>query len=178
MHPDVDRIIVTKEEIAEKVSVLAGMISKDYENRNPLLISVLKGAFIFMADLLREVTIPCNVDFMAVSSYGKKSATTGAVKILKDLDCKVEGRHVIIVEDILDSGLTLRYIINYLAGGKPASVRVCTLLDKPSRRQADIRPDYTGFIVPDEFIVGYGLDYADRYRNLPYVGVLKREIYS
>ena len=178
MHPDVEKILFTKEDIAQKVKSLAGMISRDYENRNPLLISVLKGSFIFMADLVREITVPCNVDFMAVSSYGKKSVTTGAVKILKDLDSRVEGRHVVIVEDILDSGLTLRYIINYLTGGKPASIRICTFLDKPARRQADIRPDYTGFIVPDEFIVGYGLDYAEKYRNLPYVAVLRREVYS
>lgn len=175
---DIERVLLSEAELARRVSEIAAQLAKDYENKNPLLISVLRGSFIFMADLVRALPIQCTLDFMAVSSYGKKSATTGAVKITKDLDLDIENRHVIIVEDILDSGLTLSYIMELMEAKRPASIRLCTLLDKPSRRNKPITADYVGFEVPDEFVVGYGLDYADKYRNLPYIGVLKPRIYG
>lgn len=177
MHRDIERVLFSKEVIDEKVAQIAGRINTDYAGKNPLLISVLKGSFIFMADLIRNITIPCTVDFMAVSSYGKKSVTTGAVKIIKDLELDIEGRHVIVVEDILDSGITLSYIMNLMNAKKPASIRLCTLLDKPARRVNPVTVDYQGFEIPDEFVVGYGLDYAERYRNLPYIGILAPRIY-
>lgn len=178
MKNDIKRVLLTESQIDSRVTELAEEIKRDYAGKNPMFISVLRGSFIFMADLVRKVDIPCTLDFMAVSSYENKSVTTGAVKITKDLDIDIEGRHIIIVEDILDSGLTLSFIIKLMEPKKPASVRICTLLDKPARRQVDIHPDYSGFAVPDEFVVGYGLDYADKYRNLPYIGILKPEIYS
>lgn len=178
MKNDVAEILLTEEQIALKVSEIAGQINRDYADKNPLLISVLRGSFIFMADLVRALTIPCTIDFLATSSYGKKSVTTGAVKITKDLELDIEGRHIIIVEDILDSGLTLSFIINLISAKNPASIRLCTLLNKPARRQVPVNVDYSGFDIPDKFVVGYGLDYADKYRNLPYIGVLKPEIYS
>lgn len=177
MHRDIERVLFSKEVIDEKVAQIAEQINTDYAGKNPLLISVLKGSFIFMADLIRNITIPCTVDFMAVSSYGKKSVTTGAVKIIKDLELDIEGRHVIVVEDILDSGITLSYIMNLMNAKKPASIRLCTLLDKPARRVNPVTVDYQGFEIPDEFVVGYGLDYAERYRNLPYIGILAPRIY-
>ncbi|SMC90662.1 hypoxanthine phosphoribosyltransferase [Papillibacter cinnamivorans] len=174
---DIERVLLSEEEIAARVAEISADITRDYGGKNPLLISVLRGSFIFMADLVRSLPIECTLDFMAVSSYGKKSATTGAVKITKDLDLDIEGRHVIIVEDILDSGLTLSFMMELMSAKRPASIRLCTLLDKPARRQKPIQADYVGFEVPDEFVVGYGLDYADKYRNLPYIGVLKPCIY-
>ena len=175
---DIERVLLSEEQLAARVAEMAACISRDYTGKNPLLISVLRGSFIFMADLVRALPIECTLDFMAVSSYGKKSATTGAVKITKDLDLDIEGRHVIIVEDILDSGLTLSYIMELMVAKRPASIRLCTLLDKPARRQKPIAADYIGFEIPDEFVVGYGLDFADKYRNLPYIGVLKPCIYG
>ena len=157
---------------------LGAQISADYTDKEPVFVGVLKGSFVFMADLMRFIDINCLIDFMAVSSYGRGTTTTGAVSITKDLGNDIQDRHVIIIEDILDSGVTLSYLKNYLSVRKPASVAICTLLDKPSRRKADIKPDYTGFECPDAFIVGYGLDYAEKYRNLPYIGVLKPEIYA
>lgn len=178
MHDDILRVLYTEEELRHRVRELGAAITEDYRERSPFFLGVLKGSFIFMADLLRSVDLPCGMDFMAVSSYGSGTKTTGAVRITKDLTKDIEGLDVIIVEDILDSGVTLSYLKDYLLRRNPASIRIVTLLDKPERRAADIRADYFGFTVPDEFIVGYGLDFAERYRNLPYIGVLKREIYE
>ncbi|MDR2670192.1 MAG: hypoxanthine phosphoribosyltransferase [Oscillospiraceae bacterium] len=177
MHPDIEKILLSEETLAARVQALAEEISVDFAGRRPLFIGVLKGAFIFLGDLVRHVTLPCDIDFLAVSSYGRKAVTAGAVRIVKDVDSDIGGRDVVIVEDILDSGLTLSYIISLMNARKPASVSICTLLDKPDRRKVPVEARYTGFCVPDEFVVGYGLDYASRFRNLPYVGVLKRSVY-
>ena len=178
MFNDIERIFFSEEEIKAKVSELGKQISKDYADKPPLVVGVLKGSFIFMADLIRDISVYCDVEFMATSSYGNGTTTTGAVKITKDLNHDIQGRHVIIIEDILDSGVTLSYLKNYLNAREPASISICTLLDKPARRKADIAADYVGFECPDAFIVGYGLDFAEKYRNLPYIGVLKPEIYE
>ena len=178
MREDIERVYFSKEEIEETVERLGKQITEDYRGKDPLLVGVLKGSFVFMADLIKNIDTYCNIDFMAVSSYGNSTTTTGAVEITKDLSYDIEGRHVIIIEDILDSGVTLKYLTSYLAVRKPASIAICTLLDKPARRRTDVKADYVGFECPDAFIVGYGLDYAERYRNLPYIGVLKEEIYS
>lgn len=177
MERDIQNILMSQDEILAKVARVGEQISRDFEGKNPVFVGVLKGCFIFMADLMRHVDIKCSVDFMAVSSYNGTSST-GAVKINKDLSEDIEGRHVIIVEDILDSGVTLSYLKQYLLVRKPASISIVTLMDKPSRRKADIYADYSCFEVPDAFVVGYGLDYNEHYRNLPYIGVLKPEIYS
>ena len=178
MHDDILTVLVTEEERKNKVAELGAKISRDYEGKNLLLVSILKGAVVIMADLMRAVTIPCAIDFMQVSSYGSGTSTSGLVKIIKDLDADLSGRDVLIVEDILDTGVTLRNLVPMLKLRNPNSVRICAILDKPSRRKADIRADYTGFTVPDAFVVGYGLDYDEKYRNLPYVGILKPEVYS
>lgn len=178
MRNDLDRILISEEELKTKVSEIGAQISKDYEGKNPLIISVLKGSFVFMADLARSITIPCNFEFMAVSSYGAKSKTTGSVKITKDLDLDIEGRHIIVVEDILDSGVTLHFLLGLMESKKPASIALCTLLNKPDRRQIPVKIDYEGFVIPDEFVVGYGLDYAQKYRNLPFIGILSPRIYE
>lgn len=179
MHQDIDHILVSEEQLKAKVAELGAQISADYEDKDLLLVSILKGAVVFMADLMRAVTIPCGIDFMVVSSYGgANTSSTGLVKIIKDLDQDLSGKDVLIVEDILDTGITLSHLMPMLQMRKPNSLRLCTILSKPSRRKADIEPDYCGFEVPDEFVVGYGLDYDEKYRNLPYVGVLKPEIYS
>ena len=172
MLNDIERVLISGEEILEKVSEMGRKISEDYRGKNPLFVGVLKGCFIFMSDLLRHVDIHCTMDFMSVSSY-QGTNSTGAVKITKDLNQDIEGRHIIIVEDILDSGLTLSYLKKYLEGRKPASIAIATLLDKPARRKADVYADYSCFEVPDAFVVGYGLDYAQKYRNLPYIGVVE-----
>ncbi len=177
MTEAIERILISAEEIEAAVADIGAKISRDYQDRDPIFIGVLKGCFIFMADLMRHVTISCSMDFMAVSSYSG-TTSTGAVRINKDLSESIEGRHLILVEDILDSGVTLNYLKNYLMVRKPASIAVATLMDKPARRKADIQADYSCFEVPDAFVVGYGLDYNERYRNLPYIGVLKPEIYS
>ena len=177
MTQDIERILLTRDEIEDKVSEVGRRITEDFRDRDPIFVGVLKGCFIFMADLMRHVDIKCSMDFMAVSSYSGTSST-GAVKINKDLSQDIEGRHVIIVEDILDSGVTLSYLKRYLMGRKPASINIVTLLDKPARRKADVYADYSCFEVPDAFVVGYGLDYNEHYRNLPYIGVLKPEVYS
>lgn len=176
MRNDIESVFFTEEEIAEKVAALGAQISKDFEGKDPIFVGVLKGCFVFMADLMRHVTIPCSVDFMAVSSY-RGTTSTGAVEIQKDLKENIEGRHIIMVEDILDSGMTLSYLQKHLEGRKPASFTIATLMDKPSRRKAPVYAQYSCFEVPDAFVVGYGLDYNERYRNLPYIGVLKPEIY-
>lgn len=175
---DILRVLISEEELRAKVTQLGIQITADYAGKSPVFIGVLKGCFVFMADLLRHVDLYCDLDFMAVSSYGSGTSSTGAVKINKDLSRDIEGRDVIIVEDILDSGVTLNYLCGYLERRNPASIKIVTLMDKPARRRADIKADYFGFNVPDEFVVGYGLDYDERYRNLPYIGVLKPEVYS
>lgn len=177
LRDDIESVLLSEEQIQGKVAEVAKVISDDYRDKNPIFVGILKGCFIFMADLIRYVDVNCTMDFMAVSSYSGTSST-GAVKINKDLSQDIEGRHVIIVEDILDSGVTLSYLKNYLMGRDPASIKIVTLMDKPARRKADIFADYSCFDVPDAFVVGYGLDYNERYRNLPYIGVLKPEIYS
>ena len=177
MRRDIERILISEEEIQKKVSEMGKKISDDFRDKDPLFVGVLKGCFIFMADLMRYVDIRCSMDFMAVSSYSGTSST-GAVKINKDLSEDIEGRHIIIVEDILDSGVTLNYLKNFLMVRRPASISIATLMDKPARRKADVYADYSCFEIPDAFVVGYGLDYNERYRNLPYIGVLKSEIYS
>lgn len=178
MEKDILKILLTEDEIKARCAELGKEISKDYEGKTPIFVGILRGSFVFMADLMRYVDLYCTIDFMAVSSYGAGTTTTGAVKINKDLTENIEGCDVIIVEDILDSGVTLSYLKHYLEGRGAASIKIVTLLDKPARRKADIKADYFGFTVPDEFVVGYGLDYAEKYRNLPYIGVLKPEVYS
>jgi hypoxanthine phosphoribosyltransferase len=178
LHNDIQEVLYSEEVIQQKVQELGAAISRDYQGRNPLVICVLKGAFIFMADLSKNITIPIELDFMAVSSYGNTTRSSGEVKIIKDLDTSVEGRDVLIVEDIIDSGLTLSYLIDVLERRNALSVNVVALFDKPGRRTVDLNADYTGFIIPDAFVVGYGLDYAEKYRNLPYIGVLKPAVYS
>ena len=177
MKNDIERVLISEAEIEAEVARVGRQISEDFRDKNRIFVGVLKGCFIFMADLMRHVDIKCTMDFMAVSSYSGTSST-GAVKINKDLGQDIEGRHVIIVEDILDSGVTLSYLKHYLLGRNPASITIATLLDKPARRKSDIVADYSCFEVPDAFVVGYGLDYNEQYRNLPYIGVLKPEIYS
>ena len=178
MNDDIKNILVSEEALKAKVAELGAQISRDYEGRNLVLVSILKGSVVFMADLMRAVTIPCSIDFMVVSSYGAGTTTTGLVKIIKDLDSDLSGKDVLIVEDILDTGVTLSNLVPMLKMRDPNSVRICAILDKPSRRRADIQADYIGFQVPDEFVVGYGLDYDEKYRNLPYVGVLKPSVYE
>ena len=178
MHPDVESILFSEEQLKKRVEEIGAQITRDFAGKQPLFVGVLKGSFMFMADLMRCVDLSCSVDFMAVSSYGNKSVSTGAVKINKDLSEDIEGRHVIIVEDILDSGVTLSYLKKYLEVRKPASITIATLMDKPARRKADVYADYSCFEVPDAFVVGYGLDYDSRYRNLPDIGVLSPAIYE
>ncbi|MBP3435597.1 MAG: hypoxanthine phosphoribosyltransferase [Clostridia bacterium] len=178
MYDDIESVLFTEEQIAEIVQNMGRQISKDYEGKNLVLVSVLKGSLMFMADLMRAITIPCSIDFLSVSSYGSGTVTSGEVRILKDLDGSLEGKDLLVVEDILDSGVTLSFLLKTLSARNPASVRLCTFLDKPERRRVDIHADYVGASVPDAFIVGYGLDYAEKYRNVPYVGVLKPEIYT
>ena len=178
MTDDILKVLISEEDLRSKVKELGAKISADYAGKNLMMVSVLKGSVVFMADLMRAITVPCEIDFMSVSSYGADVKTSGVVKIIKDLDQELEGKDLLIVEDILDSGMTLSYITGLLKQRGPSSIRLCTLLDKPERRQADVAADYFGFVVPDEFVVGYGLDYAEKYRNLPYVGILKPEVYS
>ena len=176
MEDKIEQVLISEEALAEKVHEIGARISADYAGKRPLLVSVLKGSIVFMADLMRAITEPCSIDFMVVSSYGGANTTsTGLVKIVKDLDQDLSGKDVLIVEDILDTGVTLSHLVPMLKLRRPNSVRLCTIL---SRRKVDIEPDYCGFEVPDEFVVGYGLDYDEKYRNLPYVGVLKPEVYS
>lgn len=178
MQSDIQEVLFDSNQIQHKVQEMGEGISRDFSGQNPLVICVLKGAFIFMADLVKHISIPLEIDFMAISSYGQSTKSSGVVKIIKDLDVSVEGRDVLIVEDIIDSGLTLSYLIDVLERRNAKSVTVATLFDKPARRAVDLQADYTGFTLPDAFIVGYGLDYGEKYRNLPFVGVLKEEIYT
>lgn len=178
MLEDIAEILFSKEELDKRVAELGKQISSDYKDSNLLLVGILKGSVVFMTDLMRQITIPASIDFMSVSSYGSGVKTSGVVKIVKDLDIPLQGYDVLIVEDILDSGLTLHYIIELLKSRNPHSVKICTLLDKPYSRRVDVKTDYHGFEIPDKFVVGYGLDYAERYRNLPFVGVLKPRVYK
>jgi len=179
LERDVAEVLITEAQIKAKVAELAGQLSADYAGRELTLVSVLKGSLPFMADLMRAITIPVQIDLMEVSSYGGTSTeSSGLVRILKDLSSSIEGRDVLIVEDIIDTGLTLNYLHRYLRGKDPASLRICTLLDKPARRLVEIEIDYRGFTIPDQFVVGYGLDYGEFYRNLPFIGVLRPEVYG
>ena len=178
MKEDVLRVLLSEDEIREKVRELGGKITADYKNSNLMLVTVLKGAVVFLADLMRQIDVPAEIDFMVVSSYGSGVKSSGVVKIVKDLDVPLAGKDILIVEDVLDSGLTLSYIKELLESRGPRSIRIATLLDKPSRRKVDLQADYIGFSVPDEFVIGYGLDYDEKYRNLPYIGILKPEVYS
>lgn len=180
MRNDIKEVLVTEKQLEEKVAELGKRISEDYIGKDLVLIGVLKGAFTFMGDLARKIEVPLEVDFMAVSSYGKSTKSSGVVRILKDLDLEIEGKHIIIVEDIIDTGLTLDYLVNNLKSRGAESVKVCTLLDKPERRRPDVNleVEYKGFDIPDEFVVGYGIDFAEKYRNLSEVCVLKEEAYN
>ena len=180
MKNDIERVLLTEAQLQKRVREMAAEISRDYADKNPTMVCILKGAIMFYTDLLRNMPIPLSMDFMAVSSYGNKTKSSGEVEIRKDLSTSIEGKHVIIVEDIVDSGFTLSYLKRMLDSSGAKSIRLATLLDKPARRAWGItlKSDYSGFVVGDEFVVGYGLDYAERYRNLPYIGVLKPEVYS
>ena len=178
MMDDVQDIIFSEEELKAIVSRIGREVSEDYKDKNLLLVSVLKGSLPFMADLMRAITIPCEIDFMSVSSYGNGTSSSGSVQIIKDLDNPLDGKDVLVVEDILDSGVTLSYLMKHLQAKRPRSIRLCTLLDKPERRKVPVQVDYIGSRVEDLFIVGYGLDYAQKYRNLPFIGSLKPEVYK
>ncbi len=179
MIEDIERVLLSEEQINGIVSRLGRQISEDYKDKKLLMVSVLKGSVVFMADLMRAITIPCEIDFMSVSSYGAGTESSGEVRIIKDLDRPIEGYDLLLVEDILDSGKTLHYISEMLRARKPASIKICTFLDKPERRMIKgLKADYSGTEVPDEFVVGYGLDYAEKYRNVPFLGVLNRSVYE
>ena len=171
-------VLCSKEQIDERLKELGQQISADYKDKNLLMVSVLKGSVMFMSDLMKELTIHCRIDFMAMSSYSGGIKSTGVAKIVKDLDMSVEGYDVLVVEDILDSGITLTYILELLSSRNPSSIKICTLLDKPERRKTGLQADYVGKVIPDEFVIGYGLDYSERYRNMSYIGILKREVYE
>ena len=178
MNDDILRVLYSEEELEAKCAELGAQISKDYEGKNLLLVSVLKGAVVFMTDLMRHITVPCSIDFMVVSSYGSGVKTSGVVKIVKDLDADLAGKDLLIVEDILDTGMTLHYLKQLLQDRNPNSIRIATLLDKPARRRVELDVDYSCFVIPDAFVVGYGLDYDEKYRNLPDIGVLHPRIYT
>lgn len=178
MREDIKKILLDEEKISKKIKEIGKNISEDYKGKELILIGVLKGSVMYMAELMKQIDIPCTMDFMSVSSYGNSTTSSGVVKILKDLDASIEGKDVLIVEDIIDSGITLKYLAQYLRAKNPNSLEITTLLNKPERRKADIEVKYIGFEVPDYFLVGYGLDYAEKYRNLPYIGILKEEIYK
>lgn len=178
MHPDGEKILLTEEQLELDVAELGRQISQDYAGKEILVIGILKGAMVFLADLVRKITVPTYFDFVAISSYGSSTKSSGVVRILKDLDRSIEGRHVLIVEDIIDTGLTLNYLLENLSSRNPASIKLCALLDKPSRRIEPVNIHYCGFTIADEFVVGYGLDYNERYRNLPYIMILSPKIYG
>ncbi len=178
MAQDIEEVLLSEEQIRKRVQELGDQISKDYDGQEIIVLCVLKGASIFFADLIRAITVHTKMDFMAISSYGDAQKTSGIVRISKDMDTSITGKHVLIAEDIMDSGLTLSYLTRMLSERQPASIRSCCFLDKPERRECEITPDYCGFVIPNKFVVGYGLDYKQKYRNLPYIGVLKPEIYS
>ena len=178
LEQDIERVLFSEEELKRRVAELGARINEDYAGKKLILIGVLRGSFIFVADLVRQLNLPCTVDFMAVSSYGTGTTSSGQVRIVKDLSEDIAGRDVLVVEDIMDTGHTLSYLLQYLKDKGAASVRLCALLDKPSRRTVPVEIQYCGFTIPDYFVVGYGLDYAERYRNLPYIGVLKPCVYE
>lgn len=178
MHPDILEVILPADVIQDRIRALAGEISRDFQGQEILVVCVMKGAVFFASDLIRQLSTRSIIDFITVSSYGAGTSSSGVVRLLKDVDVEVEGRHVLIVEDILDSGRTLHYLLEHFENRHPASLKVCTLLDKPERRQFNVTPSYTGFVVPDVFVVGYGLDYDQRYRELPFIGELKPEVYG
>jgi hypoxanthine phosphoribosyltransferase len=178
MLNDVQEILITREEISKRIGELGQQISRDYAGKDLMLIGVLKGSVPFMADLLREISIHCTMDFMAVSSYGVSTQSSGVVRILKDLDSNIENKNILIVEDIIDTGYTLKYLMENLRSRKPEDISICCLLDKPDRRKVKLDIGYVGFKIPDAFVIGYGLDYAERYRNLPFIGILKKEVYE
>ncbi|WP_373899553.1 hypoxanthine phosphoribosyltransferase [Haloimpatiens sp. FM7315] len=177
MNKDVEKILYTEEKLEDKIRELGRQISEDYQGKEIILIGILKGSVIFMSELAKNIKVPCNLDFMDVSSYGNSSETSGVVKILKDLDFEIKGKDILIVEDIIDTGVTLKYLTKYLKSRNPNSLEIVCMLNKPDRRKAEINVKYIGYEVPDFFLVGYGLDYAEKYRNLPYIGILKEEIY-
>ena len=178
IHDDVEEILLDAQTITDRVAELGAEISSDFADRDPVLVSVLKGSIIFLADLMRAMELPTSIDLMEVSSYGAGTESSGQVRIIKDLSNTIQDRHVIVVEDIIDTGLTLNYLLRYLHDKGPASIRICCLLDKPARRLAPIEIDYRGFTIADRFVIGYGLDYGERYRNLPYIGVLRPSVYG
>lgn len=178
LEKDIQEVLFSEDQLKARVTEIAKEIEQDYEGKEIMLISVLRGSFVFMADLCRAIDLPCTLDFMSVSSYGKGTSSSGQVQITKDLSEDISGRHIIVVEDILDSGNTLSYLLKILEHRHPASIRLCTLLDKPDRRVKQVDVHYSGFTIPDAFVVGYGLDYAEKYRNLPYIGILKPEVYG
>ena len=179
MYEDIlEKVLFSKEQLAKRIKELAAQLDKDYAGKTPLMVAILKGSVMFFTDLIREMTLPLEIDFMSISSYGSGVKSTGEVKMIKDLDNKIEGKDVIIVEDIVDSGYTMKYLTHLLEARNPSSIKICALLDKPSRRETDVAVDYKGFEVGDEFVVGYGLDYAARYRNIPFIGILKRSVYE
>ena len=178
MYKDLKTILISKEEIKKRINELAAELDRDYEGKRPLMVAILKGSVMFFSDLVRAMTIPVELDFMAISSYGNKTKSSGEVRMIKDLDRSIEGRHLIIVEDIVDSGYTLSFLNRMLYSRHPESVRICTLLDKFECREVPLQPDYKGFDIGNEFVVGYGLDYAEKYRNLPEIGILNEEVYK
>ena len=178
VHPDIEEVLITAEQIQDKIRELAKQVTEDYRDKDVLLVGVLKGAFVFMADLAREIKLPIEFDFMAVSSYGSSAKSSGVVRILKDLDYEITGRHVLLVEDIIDSGLTISYLLRYLEARRPASLEICSLFWKKGEQAVPMEVKYPGFEIPPVFVVGYGLDYAEKYRNLPYIGVLKPGAYE
>lgn len=178
MKESIERVLITREEIAERVKVMAEEISKDFGGEDIIMICILRGSCYFFADLTRELPNFVNLEFMSVSSYGAGATSSGEVRIIKDISCPIEGKNVVVVEDIIDTGYTLAYLKRILSERRPKALKICSLLDKPSRREAEIEGDYIGFTVPNEFVVGYGLDYDQKYRNLPYIGILKKEIYT
>jgi hypoxanthine phosphoribosyltransferase len=178
MNNDIKEVLYNEDQLSDKIRQMGAKISNDYSGKELILIGVLKGSVVFMSDLIKQITIPCKMDFMAVSSYGSSTETSGVVRILKDLDFDIQGKDVLIVEDIIDSGVTLKYLMKYLSARKPSSLEIICMLNKPSRRTVDIDVKYLGYNVPDYFLVGFGLDFAEKYRNLPYVGILKEEIYK
>jgi len=178
MLDNVERILIDEETLANRVKEMGRQITEDYKDKDLVIIAILKGAVIFFSDLAKEIKLPLAMDFMAVSSYGSSTKSSGVVRILKDLDEEIEGRDVLIVEDIVDTGLTLHYLVENLLSRKPKSLKICCCLDKPSRRRAPVEVEYVGFSIPDEFVIGYGLDYAEKYRNLPFIGILPKEAYQ
>ena len=175
---DIARVLITEEELQRRIKEMGRLLAAEYEGKNPVFVGVLKGVVVFFADMIRAVPIPCQIDLMAVSSYGAGTESSGTIVMKKDVGLNLEGRHVVILEDIIDTGLTLKFTVEHISKMNPASLKVCTMLDKPARRKVQIDADYVGFTIPNEFVVGCGLDYNDFYRNLPFIGVLRPEVYE